>query len=110
MQSVCVTRRRTLRVFLLGVVGQRGGHGEAHVAVSAAERLFPRVQPHVVLQGRVGGEPGAAFFTLVGPFLQMLRAPVVQQTCDTTANIILQTSCRSERQPILDDLMGKLKR
>lgn len=77
---------RTLRVFLLGVVGQCGGHGKAYVTVFAAVRFLPRVQPHVILQGRVGGELGSAFLTLVGPFLQMLSAPVVQQTCDTTTN------------------------
>lgn len=82
----------TLRVFLLGVVGQRGGHGEAHVTVFAAVRFLPRVQPHVVLQGRVGSELGAAFVTHVRPFLQMLSAPVVQQTCNTTANLKYPTA------------------
>lgn len=83
---------RTLRVFLLGVVGQRGSHGEAHVTVFAAVRFLPRVQPHVVLQGRVGGELGTALLTHVGPFLQMLSAPVVQQTCNTIANLKYPTA------------------
>lgn len=91
MYKLCLT----LRVFLLGMVGQCGGHGEAHVTVFAAVRFLSRVQPHVVLQGRVGGELGATFLTRVGPFLQMLCAPVVQQTCNTTANFKRQPDSES---------------
>lgn len=71
--EVCVT----LQVFLLGVVGQGGGHGEAHVAVFAAVRLLARVQPHVVLEGRAGGKLCAALLTREGLLFKVLTAFVV---------------------------------
>lgn len=72
--------RLTLGVFLLGVVGQRGGHSEAHVAVLAVVRFLSGVEPHVVLQRGGGGEFGAARLAGVRLLLKMLRALVVNHT------------------------------
>lgn len=67
----------TLQVFLLGVVGQGGGHGEAHVTVLAAVRLLASVQPHMVLQGRAGGKRCSALLTSERLLVKVLAAFVV---------------------------------
>lgn len=76
--------RLTLGVFLFAVVGQSGGHREAHVAVFAMERFLSRVQTHVVLEGRGGGKLGPAFFACVRPLFKMLGALMIKQTFNQT--------------------------
>lgn len=78
--SVCFT----LGVLLLGVVRERGGHAEAHVAVFAAVRLLPRVQPHVVLQGRVGSELCAALVAGKRLLVKVFGALVVNHPWNQT--------------------------
>lgn len=77
---VCVT----LRVFLLGVVCECGSHTEAHVTVFAVVRLLPCVQPHVILQGRVGAKLCAAVVASERFFFKVLSALVVNHACNTT--------------------------
>lgn len=59
------------------MVGQGGGHGEAHIAVLAVVRLLARVQPQVVLQGRAGGKRGSTLLAGEGLLVKVLAAFVV---------------------------------
>lgn len=67
----------TLRVFLFRVVCERSGHAEVHVAVFAAVWFLPRVQSHVILQGRVGGKLCAALVTRKRLLVKVFGALVV---------------------------------
>lgn len=70
----------TLRVFLLGVVSQCSGYTEAHVAVLTVIGFLSRVQPHVVLQRRVGSEHCATFLAGKRLHFKVLCLFVVNQT------------------------------
>lgn len=80
--SVCVCV--TLGVFLLGVVCECSSHTEAHVTVFAVVRLLACVQPHVILQGRVGAKLCATVVASERFFLKVLGALVVDHSCNTT--------------------------
>lgn len=80
--DVCVCF--TFRVFLLGVVSECSSHTEAHVAVFAVVRFLSRVQPHVILQRRVGAKLCATFLAGKRLFFEVLSAFVVNHTWNVT--------------------------
>lgn len=80
----CVCVCVTLGVFLLGVVCECSSHTEAHVTVFAVVRLLACVQPHVILQGRVGAKLCATVVASERFFLKVLGALVVDHACNTT--------------------------